>query len=200
VSQGRFAEQTRERLRDQLLVATADLVVDRGWSALTMAAVAARVGVSRQTVYNEFGSKPALGEALVMRELEGFLTLVTGELSQGDALVPSVGRAVETVVRAAQDNPLLKDVLVSAHGGQASLLPWLTTDSGLLIARAAAVVQAAVETRAEVAVFAAKDVEQLVDIIVRLVLSHVVQPGSPPDVVGARVAWIVDRMVAAGPA
>ena len=199
MSATRFADETRERLRARLLEATAELTVGRGWAAVTMAAVAERVGVSRQTVYNEFGGKPALGEALVMRELESFLTLVTDELTSGGELVPAVARAVEAVLRSAADNPLLKDVMISAHGGNASLLPWLTTDSGLLIARAGVVVAAAIEVRAEVAAFSEQEIDRLVSMVVRLVLSHVVQPTSPPDVVGAEVAWMVARLLAAGP-
>lgn len=199
MSAARFADQTRERLRARVLDATAELTVARGWGAVTMSAVADLVGVSRQTVYNEFGGKPALGEALVMRELESFLELVTSELTTGDVLVDAVGRAVESVMRAAADNPLLKDVLVSAQGGSASLLPLLTTDSELLLARASAVVGAAVEVRPEAAGFSEADVARLVEIVVRLVLSHVVQPTSPPERVAAEVAWVVERIVAAGP-
>ncbi len=36
----------------------------------------ARAGFTKQTVYNELGSKPALGQAMVMRELERFLAAV----------------------------------------------------------------------------------------------------------------------------
>lgn len=199
MSVARFADQTRDRLRAAVLVATAELAIDRGWGAVTMGAVADRVGVSRQTVYNEFGGKPALGEALVMRELDTFLELVTTELTSGDVLVDAVFGAVEAVMRAAADNPLLKDVLVSAQGGQASLLPLLTTDSGLLLARASAVVGAAIEVRPEAAAFAPTDVDRLVAIVVRLVLSHVVQPTEPPERVAAEVAWVVERVIAAGP-
>jgi AcrR family transcriptional regulator len=200
VSEPRFVDQVRALMRERLLDATGELVVDRGWGAVTMNAVATRVGVSRQTVYNEFGDKSGLGAALVMRELEGFLTLVTGELGQRRQLVAALGGAVEAVMRAAQDNPLLKDVLVSAHGGQASLLPWLTTESSQLIDRAVAVVQAAVEDRPELAAFSAAETGRLVQVVVRLVLSHVVQPTVPPEQVSAEVGWVVDRIVAAGPA
>ena len=42
-----------------------------------MARLADAVGVSRQTVYNEAGSKPLLARAMILRELERFLGLVT---------------------------------------------------------------------------------------------------------------------------
>ncbi|MGQ5228634.1 helix-turn-helix domain-containing protein, partial [Streptomyces sp. yara] len=40
----------------------------RPWSAVRMVDVAAAAGVSRQTLYNEFGSKDGLARALVRRE------------------------------------------------------------------------------------------------------------------------------------
>ena len=45
-------------LRDRLIAAAVDLTVEQGWAALTMRGLAERIGVSRQTVYNELGSKP----------------------------------------------------------------------------------------------------------------------------------------------
>ena len=60
---------------ERVLDATASITVEHGWAAVTMAKVAAMAGVSRQTVYNEYGAKPALGLAMVLRELERAATL-----------------------------------------------------------------------------------------------------------------------------
>ena len=43
-----------------IITAVDDLARTRGWSATTMSDVAAAAGVSRQTVYNEFGTRQAL--------------------------------------------------------------------------------------------------------------------------------------------
>ena len=43
-----------------------------------MARLAQAVGVSRQTVYNEIGTKNALAEAMILSELDRFLAVVTG--------------------------------------------------------------------------------------------------------------------------
>ncbi|GAA3836800.1 TetR/AcrR family transcriptional regulator [Streptomyces chiangmaiensis] len=45
----------------------------RPWPAVRMVDVAAMAGVSRQTLYNEFGSKEGLARALVRREADGYL-------------------------------------------------------------------------------------------------------------------------------
>lgn len=55
------ARQTRQGILD----AAADLFVDPGYAATPLTAIAARSGVSIQTVYKVFGSKQALLSALV---------------------------------------------------------------------------------------------------------------------------------------
>lgn len=196
MSSGRFVQDTRSRLREGILDAAVALVLDGGWSSVTMAAVADRVGVSRQTVYNDVGGKPALGEALVLRELEDFLAVVGGELSTGEDLVEAVERTVEAVMTKALDNPLLKDVLVSAHGGEASLLPFLTTGSDQLLSRATAVLQLVLADRPDAPDVPEADLERICETVVRLVLSHVVHPGAAPDVVAADVGWLVRHVLA----
>src|SRR5262245_54365824 len=57
------AEQTRGRILD----AAAELFVAGGFAATSVAAIAARAEVSAETVYQAFGSKPALLDAVVRR-------------------------------------------------------------------------------------------------------------------------------------
>ena len=47
-------------LRARIVAEASVLTTESGWSAVTMARLAERVGVSRQTVYNEIGTKPAV--------------------------------------------------------------------------------------------------------------------------------------------
>ena len=54
--------------RESLLDAAYTALVRRPWSAVRMVDVAAAAGVSRQTLYNEFGSKDGLVQALLARE------------------------------------------------------------------------------------------------------------------------------------
>ena len=53
----------RRQLREQALGAAHGLTVDKGWSQVRMGEVAALTGVSRPTLYKEFGDKQGLGEA-----------------------------------------------------------------------------------------------------------------------------------------
>ena len=64
-------------LRQRLVAAAVEMTLAHGWAQVTMARLAAEVGVSRQTVYNEIGTKPALAEAMILAELDRFLSVVT---------------------------------------------------------------------------------------------------------------------------
>ncbi len=133
-----------------------------------MAELAAVAGVSRQSVYNEFGSREAVARALVSVEVDAFLQVVDSSLaSTGDA-VAAIGSAAGAVFDMAAGNPLLRCVLA---GDDPSLVPLLSSDMVLTAARAH--VRAGVPVADPLAV----------DAIVRLVISHVLNPGdSRPDI------------------
>jgi AcrR family transcriptional regulator len=167
--------------------------------------VAARAGVSRQTVYNEMGSKPGLGQAMVMRELDRFLAVVSAELDRHDDLVEAIRSAAHRILVMARENPLLDAVLASAHGvsrgepGSANeLLPFLTTDAQPLISAATAVIAERLPSRFPDVGLTDHEAAIAIDSVVRLVLSHVMQPGSPPAQVADDVAWIVGRVLRRG--
>jgi AcrR family transcriptional regulator len=46
--------------RERIVAAAVEMTTSSGWAAVTMGRLADAAGVSRQTVYNEVGSKPAL--------------------------------------------------------------------------------------------------------------------------------------------
>jgi AcrR family transcriptional regulator len=60
-------------LRDGLLDAADSLLDDRPWAKISMGEVARRAGVSRQSLYNEFGGRAEFAEALLVREAERLL-------------------------------------------------------------------------------------------------------------------------------
>ncbi|MFD5660477.1 TetR/AcrR family transcriptional regulator, partial [Streptomyces hirsutus] len=70
--------------RESLLDAAYAALACRPWSAVRMVDVAAAAGVSRQTLYNEFGSKEGLARALVRREADGYLAGVDRALTVHD--------------------------------------------------------------------------------------------------------------------
>ncbi|MCX5204338.1 TetR/AcrR family transcriptional regulator [Streptomyces sp. NBC_00237] len=95
--------------REALLDAAYTSLATRPWTAVRMVDVAASAGVSRQTLYNEFGSKDGLARALVRREADGFLAGVDRVLAEktGSDADRLVGVA-EWIVRAARANVLVR--------------------------------------------------------------------------------------------
>jgi AcrR family transcriptional regulator len=168
------------------------MTIDDGWSAVTMARLADAVGVSRQTVYNEVGSKPGLAQALVLDELARFLAVV--EVGFGDHpgdVDAAVRAAVVGVLELAQDNPLLQAVVAGTHGADTDLLPLLTTSSLPLLDVAGEVVSRRLAAYCD----DAERVAIATDVLVRVTLSHVMAPSRTPARTSSALADAVARLL-----
>ena len=180
--------------RDRLLTAAARFTAEHGWGALTMAKLADLVGVSRQTVYNEIGGKPQLAEAMVLRELELFLDLVDSAFQDNpDDLVKGIEAAAFRVLDLARSDPLLHAILSSSQGADSELLPLLTTNSEPLLGAAGQMIREHVSSYA--LPLEERRVEALIDMVVRLVLSHVMQPTAQPAETAETIAWIAEQVL-----
>ncbi len=170
-----YRESNRARLREALVGAARDLTVAHGWDGVRMVDVATAAGVSRQTVYNEFGGRDGLAEALAMSEIRMFVAAVRAELfAHGPDVRAAVHAAVLRTLQEAARNPLVRAILTNDRGGADHLLPFLTTRSAALLAAGGAIVAEWAEKHlpevppATVAVAA--------DSAIRLTISHVLQP------------------------
>ncbi|MFJ8347370.1 TetR/AcrR family transcriptional regulator [Streptomyces sp. NPDC094153] len=97
--------------RESLLDAAYSALTGRPWSAVRMVDVAAAAGVSRQTLYNEFGSKDGFARALVRREADGYLAGVERVLTTPADPREQLTAAAEWTVSAARGNVLVKAML-----------------------------------------------------------------------------------------
>ncbi len=97
--------------RESLLDAAYMALTRRPWAAVRMVDVAAAAGVSRQTLYNEFGSKEGFARALVRREADGYLIGVDRALTTPADPRERLTAAAEWTVSAARDNALVKAML-----------------------------------------------------------------------------------------
>lgn len=111
----------RESLLDAALSALARLP----WSGVRMVDVASAAGVSRQTLYNEFGSKDGLARALVRREADVYLRGIdralaerphappTGSDAGGTPIGPAdrLVRVAEWMVGSARSSALVRALL-----------------------------------------------------------------------------------------
>ncbi len=183
-----------ESTRDKILSAAIALTEADGWAALTMGGVAGRAGVSRQTVYNEFGNRDQLGEAMVLTELAGFMGAVgTAFDEHPDDLVAAIRAAAFGVLDAARNQPVLQAVVSASQGAETELLPLLTTQAGEIM------VIAKTGIRERTAAYAL-DMDQrsrdaALDTVVRLVFSHLMRPGGDPADAADDIAWVASRML-----
>lgn len=182
--------------RARIVDAAVELTKSAGWSAVTMARLAEDVGLSRRTVYNEVGSKPALAEAMVLAELERFLSLVDDAFARHpDDVVEAIRDAARGVLELAEDNALLRAIVSATHGADTELLPLLTThaESVLRVAKTTVTERVAAyglplsDSRRDAAI----------DTVVRVVLSHVMQPSAAPADTADDLAWIAARVLRA---
>jgi AcrR family transcriptional regulator len=177
--------------RELLLDAAYDVALAGDWEHVRMADVASRAGVSRQTLYYEFGSKDGLAQALALREAErwmdGSFQAVAGH--EGSP-VESVTAATVWTLEEAERNPLLKAVLTDDVGG---LLPFLTTRSEQLQAIARERLEQRVATHWP-EIDGAR-LHLVADTVVRLTFSHLVLPGGRPEQVAHDVAVIVSALL-----
>jgi AcrR family transcriptional regulator len=174
---------------ERIVAAAAELTTESGWAAITMTRLADHVGVSRQTVYNEIGTKPRLAEEMVLRELASFLSEVDRAFdAHPDDLVAAIRAACRGVLEFAQDNRLLKAVVSATHGADTELLPLLTTHAEPLLGTAKEVVRGRVAAY-DVAL-PPERLDAAIDLIVRVVLSHVMQPSGSPQQAADDIAWL----------
>ncbi|MBA2808854.1 TetR/AcrR family transcriptional regulator [Streptomyces sp. KM273126] len=97
--------------RESLLDAAYTALARRPWPAVRMVDVAAVAGVSRQTLYNEFGSKEGLARALVRREADAYLAGVDRALATPADPRERLAAVAEWTVSAARGNALIKAML-----------------------------------------------------------------------------------------
>ncbi len=87
-----YAEASRSLLREMVLDAMHDLLLTKDWSAVTLSDVAGAAGVSRQSIYNEFGSRQGLAQGYALRLGDRVVDAITAAIEVNDAGV--LARAV----------------------------------------------------------------------------------------------------------
>lgn len=180
MSETGFYAELRALRVERLLDASVEIITEEGWERLTMTKVAQRAGIPRQSVHKEVGTRSELGEAVVRREMERFLTGVRGavEAHPGDP-VEGLGAAARFALEHGTANVLLKAIL--RPGRDPELLELLTVRSEAVLAQATQTVHDAVRDTIGAAS------EEAADTMVRLTMSHLLQPSVSIDVAVARI-------------
>jgi AcrR family transcriptional regulator len=173
-----YPEAAKALLRETLFGAARDELQHRSWSEITMSDVAKAAGVSRQTLYKEFGNRDEFGQAFVIHEGERFLDVVDAAvLEHRDDPRAAVGAALETFLRSAGEDPLVRILL--SDDGTGGMLPFVTTQGMPVVQWATARLTATIATGWPQAPPA--KVRLLAESLVRLAISYITAPGGPPE-------------------
>jgi AcrR family transcriptional regulator len=188
-----FPVAARDLLRSTVLDAVREELRTRSWAEVKMADVAKLAGVSRQTLYNEFGSRGDLAQAFVLREADHFLDAVQqAVIANRDDPVAALGAAFEVFLTTAAEDPLVRSLLGGGAGAE-ELLPLVTTQGEPVLERATTRLNAFLLEG-----WPSIDPEKtllLAEATVRLAISYAALPAGPAGMTGEAVARLLGPFV-----
>jgi AcrR family transcriptional regulator len=185
-----YAVAARALLRDTLLDAAREALRDRDWEDVTMAEIALAAGVSRQTLYKQFGSRDEFAQAFVLRESDRFLVAVEEALRANvDDPPAALQAAVDVFLTAVRDDPLVRDAILNpADGG--GMLATVTTQGEPVIERSAGqIARVVLESWPQVG---RESAELLAETLVRLAISYAILPKGPAEMTAASVRTLLE--------
>jgi AcrR family transcriptional regulator len=173
-----YPQAARRLLRETLFGAARDELQQRAWSEITMSDVATAAGVSRQTLYKEFGSRDEFAQAFVIHEGERFLDGVDVAVKEHlDDPRAAVGAALQAFLRSAGEDPLVRILL--SDDGTGGMLPLVTTQGMPVVQWATARLTVTIEEGWNQAPTA--EVKLLAESLVRLAISYITAPSDSPE-------------------
>ncbi|ORV04263.1 TetR family transcriptional regulator AlkX [Mycolicibacterium fallax] len=187
-----YAEASRGLLRAMVLDAMHDLLLSRDWSSITLSDVAGAAGVSRQSIYNEFGSRHGLAQGYALRLADRLVdaigVAIDGNVGHADAAFLEGFRHFFATSAA---DPLVISLLTGA--AKPDLLQIITTDSAPIITRCSARLTDAL--LGSWIPIGAEDAGVLARAIVRLAISYVSMPPEADHDVAADLARLMAPFV-----
>jgi AcrR family transcriptional regulator len=181
-----YAVAARELLRETLFDGARRELERSGWSEVTMADVAAAAGVSRQTLYNEFGSRDEFAQAFVLREAVRFVGEIEGALDAHiDDPQAALTAAFGLFLTAAAEDPLIR----AAIRGDGEMLPFVTTQGRPLVRGAAERLCEAILARWPDA--SHHDAALLAECLVRLAISYATLPVGSAGMTASSIAELL---------
>lgn len=178
------AQASRALLRDSVLDAVGELLAADAWSQVTMAEVATRAGVSRQTLYNAFGGREELAQAYLMREAGRFLEAIEDAVvSNVDDPRRALTQAAELFLSLVSTHPMVR--ALSTQEGEELVALATTRGGALLIGMTDRLCELILANWPEVDPDGAR---LLAATLVRLAISHAVLPTGAPERTAADIA------------
>lgn len=131
--------------RDRIFTSLRDLLLAQPWGDITLEAVATDAGVSRQTLYNSFGSRYGLAQAYTIALADALCDLIATTLEEHrDDPRTGLEAGLLTYLEVAATDPLIQRV--RAGDAHPDLVQLVTTDSAALLTHVAARLEAAIGT------------------------------------------------------
>ena len=186
-----LAEENRSLVRDRVLDGLGDLLAGDAWRDVTMAEVAERAGVSRQTIYNAFGNREELAQAYLMREAGRFLAAIEDAVNSNvEDPRRALRSAAELFLSLVSTHPMVR--AVSSQDGD-ELVAMATTRGGALL-------EAMTTRLAELILSNWPQVDPggarlLAETLVRLAISHAALPTNVPPQTAAEISRILGPFI-----
>jgi AcrR family transcriptional regulator len=170
------ASDAAAQIRDRILDAAATTLSAGGFADSRLLTSIARIaGLSRPTLYKHGGDLDEIKAALLRRETERFFDVVRASIAGASWTTDDVVDVLVTIIDHARRHELLQSALRDAPE---VVLPWFTTRADVVIAMAKAHVGPELRAAIEAGDMPALDVDVLVDVLTRVVLSLVFTAGT----------------------
>ena len=189
----RFADASRLLLRTTVFGAMDDLAADRPWAAITMAEIARAAGVSRQTLYNEFGTRDELAQAYVLWASEQFLDEIERVVgARPDDLGGALEDAFRVFLELAAEHPLVR--ALEAATGAEGLHALVASSAGLpiLLTSTDRLTEFVLGNWPELPL---TETRLVCELLVRLAISHATVPTVPPAVAAEQVSTVLGHFL-----
>jgi AcrR family transcriptional regulator len=187
-----YPQAAKALLRETLFGAARDELQSRAWSEITMSAIAGAAGVSRQTLYKEFGSRDEFGQAFVIHEGERFLDGVEAAVREHlDDPRAAIGAALEAFLRTAGEDPLVRILL--SDDGTGGMLPFVTTQGMPVVQWATARLTATIQEGWPQA--PPNKTALLAESLVRLAISYITAPSGPPEATAVQAGELLGPFI-----
>lgn len=171
-----------------MLDAMREELLAKDWSDITLSDVARTAGISRQTIYNEFGSRQGLAQGYALRLADRLADIICDAIAENVGDVHAAFLAGFRLYFAeSTSDPLVRSLLSGA--AKPDLLQLITTDSAPIITRSS---QRLTETFMDSWVHASEeDAGVIARAVVRLALSYVSMPPEADHDVAADLARLI---------
>ncbi|CAM3833767.1 TetR/AcrR family transcriptional regulator [Kibdelosporangium persicum] len=162
-------------LKDRILDAAVECLLESHPGARVHAAIAERAGVSRPTVYKYVGDQDAIVMALMERDIARMHAAAASVVTRSGSLRERFLDTIVFVVGYARDHRLLQKAL---REDPASILPWFTVNSEPVIEMGIGLFGPHVKQAIADGEFPAVDPRVIVEWCCRLILSLITTPGT----------------------